>query len=598
MATGDNRRRLAQALESPASGSSASDGRNSSDGGGSVFWSKPSHINKSTSATVSARRDPPAAGARRQRQVSAALRRADTGDPVGELLQLTYLRLSDDQNHELQPRSHRKSSSSSSGNRRVAGDEHEEKSEEARARRRRELAMLTDGAGQYSPGQQQQAHQQQQHAMQSQPQRHQQQESLSAGGSGAAAAAGQLSQQPLDGYHALAAGDQLQQQQVSFGYAPGAIGGEPSYYLQPQIFAPLEFPYDEFASGQQQYGQHQHQQHQQQLDQDEAPQFYELESRLHSESFHVLAADIKQESCDVADADLNHHHHHHAHHLQQHHLQQQQQQHPKVAYENASGQDALPESVIRINEPPAEEPGFLKHASQNEQHQLTPQSSFNSVQLSLRTSSGLAAGRSANQRQQRQQQQQQQLDQSEFHVCAWENCGNTFDDMQQFVKHLEDRHVNQVPREKNRYFCLWANCKRNEQEFNARYKLLIHMRVHSGEKPYPCDNKDCAKTFSRLENLKIHQRSHTGQKPYKCSYASCSKSFTNSSDRIKHHKTHRDPVSCQPNCLSSPLFFLSSLRLTRAKDSPRLTLSVSLPSRSHESPANGAHLFASDRTRA
>ncbi|XP_068427165.1 zinc finger protein GLIS1 [Clinocottus analis] len=133
--------------------------------------------------------------------------------------------------------------------------------------------------------------------------------------------------------------------------------------------------------------------------------------------------------------------------------------------------------------------------------------------------------------------------------CHWIDCSATYGSQEELVRHIEKVHIDQ--RKGEEFSCFWSGCVRRHKPFNARYKLLIHMRVHSGEKPNKCMFEGCSKAFSRLENLKIHLRSHTGEKPYICQHPGCLKAFSNSSDRAKHQRTHLDtkPYACQiPGC--------------------------------------------------
>ncbi|KAM4728971.1 zinc finger protein GLIS1 [Anableps anableps] len=133
--------------------------------------------------------------------------------------------------------------------------------------------------------------------------------------------------------------------------------------------------------------------------------------------------------------------------------------------------------------------------------------------------------------------------------CHWIDCSATYSSQEELVRHIEKVHIDQ--RKGEEFACFWTGCVRRHKPFNARYKLLIHMRVHSGEKPNKCMFEGCSKAFSRLENLKIHLRSHTGEKPYICQHPGCLKAFSNSSDRAKHQRTHLDtkPYACQiPGC--------------------------------------------------
>ncbi|CBY21078.1 unnamed protein product [Oikopleura dioica] len=150
-------------------------------------------------------------------------------------------------------------------------------------------------------------------------------------------------------------------------------------------------------------------------------------------------------------------------------------------------------------------------------------------------------------------------------ACQWvlpngQQCGQQFQFMSDVVHHVTMDHVGGP--ENIDHACYWAGCSRDCAPFKAKYKLVNHIRVHTGEKPFVCPFPSCGKTFARSENLKIHKRTHTGEKPFKCEFKGCDRRFANSSDRKKHSNVHftEKPYQCKVEGCGKTYTHPSSLR--------------------------------------
>ena len=110
------------------------------------------------------------------------------------------------------------------------------------------------------------------------------------------------------------------------------------------------------------------------------------------------------------------------------------------------------------------------------------------------------------------------------------------------------------------------NCNLCFKNFSSLYKLKKHrFEVHKLAHRYVCSF--CGRSCSSSNYLKIHLRIHTGEKPYKCNI--CEKSFTDKSNYTRHRRNGKNRI-----CGVCEKVLCSAFELKRHLQTHRMNMTI------------------------
>lgn len=105
-------------------------------------------------------------------------------------------------------------------------------------------------------------------------------------------------------------------------------------------------------------------------------------------------------------------------------------------------------------------------------------------------------------------------------------CGQTFDLMRDYKKHQASLHP------------VLIECSKCGKKLKSKKTFLVHKRSHYdvSDRRFKCSHPNCSKAFNFKAHLENHERVHSGYKPYGCNQ--CSSSFAQIYQLTLHNRKH------------------------------------------------------------
>lgn len=127
--------------------------------------------------------------------------------------------------------------------------------------------------------------------------------------------------------------------------------------------------------------------------------------------------------------------------------------------------------------------------------------------------------------------------------CPVESCQKSFARADHYKQHINNVHKGEIVDGVMRKPTFEQKCEICSKMFYHSGNLRKHMTLHSGERPFSCD--ECGRTFALSQHLKSHLKLiHSDEKNFQCSI--CGRLFKTSGNYKKHMKVHSGerPFKC------------------------------------------------------